>query len=129
MTWRACSGVQGRAGAATTRLKMNGGPAMTINLRRKTHDVAMEKIVTKSGRELGCCGELCWDSPLDLRKNCNTSRKTIGSEYINIILMSQAAQRLTRLHRAASDLNAFVRLQQLGGRTREKSVAPHAHEA
>jgi hypothetical protein len=33
---RACGSSQGRAGAATTRLKMNGSPAMTINLRRET---------------------------------------------------------------------------------------------
>ena len=33
-TWRAGGGSHGRAGAAKTRLKMNGGPAMTINLRR-----------------------------------------------------------------------------------------------
>jgi hypothetical protein len=48
----ACGGSHGRAGAAKTRLKMNGGPAMTINLRRETHQVAIEKIVTTSGQEL-----------------------------------------------------------------------------
>ena len=37
---RACGSSQGRAGAATTRLKMNGRPAMTINLRRETHQGA-----------------------------------------------------------------------------------------
>jgi hypothetical protein len=33
-TWREGGGSHGRGGIAKIRLKMNGGPAMTINLRR-----------------------------------------------------------------------------------------------
>jgi hypothetical protein len=41
-------GAQGQAGAAIPQLKMKGSPAITINVRRSTHQVTMEKRVTKS---------------------------------------------------------------------------------
>jgi hypothetical protein len=37
-----------QAGAAIPQLKMKGSPAITINVRRSTHQVTMEKRVTKS---------------------------------------------------------------------------------
>jgi hypothetical protein len=52
-------GSQGRAGAAIPQLKMKGSPAMTINLRRETHQVTMEKRVTTSDDEPGNFGEVC----------------------------------------------------------------------
>jgi hypothetical protein len=54
---------------------MNGGPAMTINLRRYGHQVVIEQIVTKRGQELGGVDE-GWRGDLTLRSL--SSRAIVG---------------------------------------------------